>query len=186
MKVQPARSCWIFYGAFGLGIVWLVLAAFESLAPNALSARSIWGVRVHDAIVVISPQRWEFFTAPPQKAQIAAYRRSDLRSALRTPQSKADNAFGLSRVQRAQGPELAILVQGVESWQNCDTPGQSERCLAVSSRLRPQVLTNSARHKSLCGVYVVAVQKPTPFEFRQFDYGDVSIRKTAVMDVSCN
>ena len=65
----------------------------------------------------VAGQNFAFFTRSPETDQIDAYRLDPDgtvgASLLVTPQAKPANLFGLSRTQRAQGPELAILLREV-------------------------------------------------------------------------
>lgn len=165
---------------------WTVLTAYESLAPNALSGRGPAAVSLRNALVTIAPQRWEFFTASPQGSQVAVYNAATFDSAMRFPQTKSANAFGLTRTQRAQGPEMAILSAAVRHWDRCETPGNSRACLESARHAKAQEVVNTVRYPSLCGTYVIAIQRPTPFEFRHFGYGDTAIQKTAEVRVLCS
>lgn len=179
------RQLWVFYLALLVLSGWTITTAFASLAPNAISPQSAEGAALRGALVTMAPQRWEFFTASPQERQVAVYDNRGSAVVMRLPQTKSTNLFGLSREQRAQGPEIAILSGEIQHWVTCQ-PGQTRDCLSASSATVSESITNDVRRRSLCGEYVFAIQEPTPFEFRAFDYGNASALKAAKVDVLCN
>lgn len=165
--------------------VWLIATTVLSLAPHALSPRGPVASAVQSAIVTIAPQRWEFFTASQQKPVITAYDATSLESLLLFPQTAPRNVFGLSRTQRAQGPELAILASEAK-WRRCESRTDGAACLQTAQRTKPQAVSNEARSQTICGNVVIAQQKPTPFEFRRFGYGPASITRAAHLQVTCS
>jgi antimicrobial peptide system SdpA family protein len=182
----PKPSLWPFVATVVVLMSWTALSVAQSLSPNALSSREPAAAALRDAVLAIAPQRWEFFTASPQGRQYVAYRTGSGRSALSLPQSEASNWFGISRAQRAQGPELAALHQQVANWVKCTDKAASHRCLWRAAEARPQPLRNEARRKTLCGDLLLAQEKPTPFEFRSFDLPRFRVLQAARVEVSCN
>ncbi len=180
------RRPWVFIIATAVLFLWTALTVVESLAPNALTQHTKAAAAFRGAIVAIAPQRWEFFTASPEKPTLLAYQASSLNSLMQLPQTKATNLFGWSRTQRAQGPELALLAQDVTKWQKCDSPGDPHSCLVAAQSATPQAAANKAAHQSLCGDVVLADVKPTPFAFRMLGYGNTAITQTATLELSCN
>lgn len=179
-------SLWPFFACVGLLMGWTGLCVFQSLAPNALSQGGPATTALRDAVLAIAPQRWEFFTKSPQAAQILAYRVGTGESALSLPQSRSSNAFGLSRAQRAQGPELAALHQQVEKWSTCRDKSDSTACLARTKVREPELLRNDAAFRTLCGELVLTQEKPTPFEFRDFGLSEFRVVRAAHVEVRCS
>lgn len=180
------RPPWVFIITLGVLFLWTAVCVLESLAPSALTQHTKAAAAFRGAIVAIAPQRWEFFTASPEKPVLVAYRQDSLDSLMELPQSKAENLFGLSRTQRAQGPELALLAPRIKTWNKCDSPGDPGACLSAARASSAQVVKNDAAHKTLCGTVVLAEVKPVPFAFRAFGYGSSSITQTATLDLRCS
>ncbi|MGO2034532.1 MAG: SdpA family antimicrobial peptide system protein, partial [Brevibacterium aurantiacum] len=92
----------------GLAILMLLVSVFFSLPSNVLSDRGkVNAARVFS--VDLAPQGWGFFTKPPSDSDLFYYD-GNLQSVMETPQGRADNLLGLSRTQRAQGPEGGALL----------------------------------------------------------------------------
>lgn len=154
-------------GLVALAVVVAVLAVsvFYSLPSNVLSVRDGGPVRVFSAKAL--PQGWAFFTKPPSDAELVAYRVVDgrLDFASLTPNSRADNLFGLTRTQRAQGPEIAAMANQVEDWTSC--PAGSGDCLAPVAGSATEVeIENTSPVPTLCGPTVLVETEPVPFAFR--------------------
>ena len=110
-------------GLVTLAVVLGVLATsiFFSLPSNVVSVRDGGSVRVFWAKAL--PQGWAFFTKPPSDSELVAYRvvEGELVYASLTPNSRPRNLFGLTRTQRAQGPEIAAManqlgISGTPGW----------------------------------------------------------------------
>lgn len=184
MGSKPAL--WPFVTTIVVLMSWTVFTIVQSLSPNALTGRDPAAVEVREAVLAIAPQRWEFFTASSKNRQYVAYHTRTGESALSLPQAKAMNMFGISRAQRAQGPELAALHQQVAKWTKCVDKSASQECVRRVAEERPQALRNEARRKTLCGDLLLAQEKATPFEFRGFDLPNFRVLQAARVEVSCN
>jgi antimicrobial peptide system SdpA family protein len=182
----PQRVSWPFVTTIVVLMSWMTLTIVQSLSAHALSSREPAAVAVRDAVLAIAPQRWEFFTASSRGRQYVAYRTQTGESALSLPQSRATNMFGVSRTQRAQGPELAALHLQVTNWMKCADKSASQKCIRRAAEEQPQVLRNEARRKTLCGDLVLAQEKATPFEFRSFALPNFRVLQAARVEVSCN
>jgi antimicrobial peptide system SdpA family protein len=165
---------------------WTGLTVVASLSPNALSSRDAVPSALRDAVTTVAPQRWEFFTASPRGKQLIALTTDGRESALDLPQSKLSNFAGISRAQRAQGPELAALQQQVTGWVTCADRSDSSGCLNDARTKSALHLANDARRKTLCGPMILAQAKPTPFEFRRFDLPDLRVIRAVRVEISCN
>lgn len=171
---------------FAVLFAWTTATVLESLTPNVLSDRSQAGVAIRSALITVEPQGWAFLTASAQRPELAAWNTKTLDSDMQFPQTKASNLFGLSRNQRAQGPELATLAQSAKRWLTCTSPATPATCLRAAQRAISEDVINRNRHKTLCGHVIIAEVKPTPFEFRSFGYSNSFIVKTATVTISCN
>ncbi|ROS58676.1 antimicrobial peptide system SdpA family protein [Curtobacterium sp. PhB172] len=180
------RAVWPFATTVVVLMSWTALTIVQSLSPHALSSREPVAVAARDAVLAIAPQRWEFFTASSKGRQYVAYRTQTSEAALSLPQGKAANMFGVSRAQRAQGPELAALHQQVANWKKCVDKSASQKCIRQAAEERPQALRNGAKRKTLCGDLLLSQEKATPFEFRSFDLPNFRVLQAARVEVSCN
>lgn len=184
--MSPKATLWPFITTIVVLMSWTTLTILQSLSPHVLTSREPASMAVRDGVSALAPQRWEFFTASSKGRQYVAYRTESDQSALSLPQAKAANAFGISRAQRAQGPELAALHQQVSKWTKCADKSASEECIHRAAGDRPQVLRNGASRKTLCGDLLLAQEKATPFEFRTFDLPNFRVLQAARVEVSCN
>lgn len=119
-------------------------------------------------ILPIFPQSWPFFTKPPNDPEYVAYALSEGRLSKATdfPNSRVDNAFGLSRDQRAQGPEIANVVNSVpgDAWIDCISADGD--CVLAANEGKKIHLVNNSTFPTLCGTYVFAETEPVAWDFR--------------------
>ncbi|WP_179150796.1 SdpA family antimicrobial peptide system protein [Leifsonia sp. NCR5] len=167
-------------------MAWGGLSVFFSLPDNVLSSPDPGHRAIRAGFATIFPQSWGFFTNPPQTEELGIYTSTTFASLLQTPQNRVENAFGLSRAQRAQGPEVALLAEEVKSWKKCDLKQTRLECLVSASRLEAQVVDRDIRYRTICGLVVVAKEPYTPFEYRDFDLPDHTIDSYARLDVRCH
>lgn len=117
-----------------------------------------------DAVRVVAPEGWAFFTKSPRTPYVLSYgARPDGGWRRLTVGSRAhpDSRFGLDRRERAQGTEVAILMRQVppENWTPCDTT--TTACL-TDLPAGPTVVNRSTHH-SLCGDIGLVVQEVLPW-----------------------
>lgn len=150
----------------------LIVTAFYSLPGNVLSLRE--GQAPRELSVLLAPQGWGFFTRDPTENEIIAYsviqnqsNNSYLLDINRTSQSSPFAWGGVRRVQRAQGPELAIIVHQVEEWEECSNSSVGEQCRIQAIHNAPQLVTNTSPVPSVCGNTVVTLSKVVPWEYRE-------------------
>jgi antimicrobial peptide system SdpA family protein len=129
-------------------------------------------------------QGWAFFTNPPQNAITRVYRAGNGADLLATPQGKAENAFGISRNQRAQGPELAILANSVPNRNECGR-GSSKDCLREASTAKAQPIDPHIRRQSTCGELILTVEHPRPWAFRETSTEQFTIKHYTKVVVPC-
>jgi len=131
-------------------------------------------------------QGWNFFTKDLQGTQFGAYTTvsgSAPVSLLTTPQTRIENAWGLTRNQRAQGPELANLANAVTEWQECSTLRIS---CAVNLDAEPIELVDTSPLPTLCGSVILTQERQSPWSYRTFLSADEQIvDKVALVDVVC-
>jgi hypothetical protein len=115
-----------------LGLAWPV---------NVLTDKSVSGLELTADFGLPFPQAWAFFTKSPQSPSILAYKNESGNVWIRLdtlPQSEPSNLYGLSRNQRAQPTELAILASET-TFTKCDD--YLNRCLARPT-VNVQVIKN--------------------------------------------
>jgi antimicrobial peptide system SdpA family protein len=179
------KAAWYFIAAMSVLLVWIGLSVYFVLPANVLSSESKSYKDVRMAFNTVSPQGWGFFTNPPQSDEIAAYDATSHDSLLMTPQGRVENMFGISRTQRAQGPELALLTNAVTTWTECNLGSSREECLADASSLSPQSVSVDVVHQTLCGPVLLTTESFTAFEYREFDLPEHSITTYAHVEVKC-
>jgi antimicrobial peptide system SdpA family protein len=162
------------------------LSIYSVLPQNVLSrsTRDPALIQYH----VIWPQGWGFFTKNPESVTVDAYAVQDGKvatSLLRTPQGLPQNSFGLSRTQRAQGPEIANLDAALpkSAWVSC-TPGQAD-CLSKATARKPVDVVNSSPLHSVCGDVILASEKPVPWAFRDQVSTSFTVTSAAHAHVTC-
>jgi antimicrobial peptide system SdpA family protein len=164
----------------------LALGLFYTLPSNALSSRHSTGPRT--AFNTLVPQNWAFFTRNPESGQTGAYRLGgdgEAHSLLNTPQGAPANLFGLSRTQRAQGPELGYL--------NAHVTGHYEKCSAYlgdcveqSARRAAVKVTNTSPLPTVCGDVYLTQEKTVPWAFRHEVPYHKRVSRIAHVDVRCS
>ncbi|WP_160505963.1 SdpA family antimicrobial peptide system protein [Streptomyces sp. BA2] len=143
---------------------------------------------VKTAFSAFVPQGWAFFTKDPQSEQFGAYRprgggaRPENLSL--TPQGRAENLFGLSRRQRAQGPEEALLASKVRHWQTCQ--GSNDDCLRGAAARHATAVTNPSPLPSLCGDIIVTNQRAVPWANRELLSETSRVTRAAHLRIRCD
>lgn len=129
------------------------------------------------------PQGWAFFTKPPDDPEIGAYDARTGQSILATPQTKAENLFGMSRTQRAQGPELASLAAQITRWKTCKEGAAT--CIDPRSSEPAEAVINDAYIRTVCGRVVLTSERPAPWAYRGFGLSS-RIDQRALLVVDCS
>ncbi|MCZ1009799.1 SdpA family antimicrobial peptide system protein [Streptomyces lydicus] len=165
---------------------YLAASLFYTLPSNALSSRQSKGAARH-ALNILTPENWAFFTRDPETAQIGVYALGADgagRNLLRTPQGAPSNLFGLSRTQRAQGPELGYLNAATAAhWMACD--GRLDDCLRESSGGRVWRVKNESPVPTVCGNAYLTQEKTVPWSYRELVPYSRRIVKIAHLDIRC-
>ncbi|WP_396823050.1 SdpA family antimicrobial peptide system protein [Mycetocola sp. BIGb0189] len=176
---QAHRAFWLTVGLAGLLLLTTVAASYPS---NVLKPSS--NPQILSFVSAVFPQGWAFFSKDPQDIEIVAYRptASGLTSLQTTPQSKVENLWGLTRTQRAQGPELAALSTDA-TWVEC-TPGDlPQACYTKSNRL--ERIKTPVPHPSLCGDVILLQEKPVAWSFRELVDGPHTAERIAYVTIDC-
>lgn len=165
---------------------------FASLPPNVILGKGDLPM-VRSQLNLIASQRFAFFTRPPQSEEINAVRVSGDwslgESLLHTPQSRVENYFGLSRRQRAQGPELATLVQAVppESWTDCGAL-TTQQCLdyAAGPESKANIIKNASPLATICGDVLLTIEQTTKWAYRKLEKSRSRIVRAVLVSSACN
>lgn len=174
-------------------VVLLVLAATVSLAAT-LPSTIMWERTqlpfARFELNTVAGQDFAFFTRSPEDEQIVAYRLSADggigENLMVTPQGTAANAFGLSRTQRAQGPELANLVRPIRLDQWADCRGlDRDACVAVVQRRPRLLLHNTSPIPTVCGGVALSVERTTKWAYRRLTDSRYTIERLAAATVDC-
>jgi antimicrobial peptide system SdpA family protein len=186
--MKPTMIVVIVYAAL------LIVAGVSSVAAS-LPSNILWGRRQLPAIRAelntIAGQNFAFFTRSPETDQIDVYRLDPDStvgvSLLATPQTKADNLFGLSRTQRAQGPELAILLREVpaDAWADCAELDRAT-CIDGVPRRPKAFLHNTSPVPTVCGQVVLTVESTTKWAYRRLTETRYIIERLAAASVDCS
>lgn len=138
----------------------------------------------------IAGQSFAFFTRSPLTEQIMAYRlRPDGTagaSLLVTPQGTPAHLFGLSRTQRARGPELANLVRAVpdNGWADC--AGLDRASCADQVAQHPKaLLRNTSPVPTVCGAVLLAAERTTKWAYRRLAADRYVIERIAPASIDC-
>lgn len=161
-------------------------AVFYSMPSNVLDLRD--GSPQRTLFTQTFPEAWGFFTKPPNSPEIGAFRVSEtsIESALSFPHSRMENAFGLYRKHRAQGPEVAELSSAVEGseWVDCNSI-EADCVFHTGNRTKPVLVENKFPVKSLCGNLVLAETVPVTWSYRDSYEGWRTERRAINLEVQC-
>lgn len=178
---MKSQRRWGFLTSLAILVPSFLLSLYAGWPSNVLNPSGSDSIRKHIAMTV--PQGWAFFTKPPDDPELGVYEARSGQSLLATPQTKAENLFGLSRIQRAQGPELASLSAQVTRWEAC--VGGAITCLKAISDERPESVTNEGFIRTVCGRVVLTSERPVPWAYRAFGLSS-RIDQGAYVDVDCS
>lgn len=163
----------------------LLVSVLLSIPPTVVTADVSNAVRQGYGTFI--QQGWNFFTKDPQSAQLGVYQiegNESLTDIVATPQTKAQNFWGLSRAQRAQGPELAFLAAGVAESDWIDCTDQTSAC--ISTAHRALAISNQSPVPTVCGEVVITQQHQSPWSYRGFsDVPTYLVDKYVLLDVHC-
>jgi antimicrobial peptide system SdpA family protein len=179
-----------------VGVVCATLLAAVGLSSLAASLPSniVWGgtqlPAVRAELTKVAGQDFAFFTRSPETNEIDVYRLDpdgSVGASLRvTPQAKPANLFGLSRTQRAQGPELAILLHQIppDGWIDC-TELDRPACVDALSRHPKTLLRNNSPVPTVCGQVALSVESTTKWAYRRLTETRYSIERIAAASIDC-
>ncbi|SIE35677.1 antimicrobial peptide system protein, SdpA family [Mycobacteroides abscessus subsp. abscessus] len=163
-------------------------ALLTTLPSNAMMGRSD-AVQLKLFFNVVASQGFGFFTRDPQSEQTDAYQvlpDGSMHSLLITPQTRSSNLYGVSRRQRAQGPELAALDrQLTQGWRDCESR-MRERCLTSTTPIDVPQVKNESPIPTICGDVIFTVEHITKWAYRDLISDRYAVFKFARANVQCN
>ncbi len=170
--------------ALGLALAWSVLIAnvvYPMLPYSAVDMPTSRAIKP----TLWAPQGWAFFTKDPREQRAFLYQRlhgrwTDLKKA---PHAEPRNAFGLNRASRAQGVELALLMQSVPAaaWRDCN--GDPRACF--SSAATAPAVRNVSPRPTVCGTVALVFQAPVPWAWAGSRRPVHMPSRYAVVEASC-
>jgi antimicrobial peptide system SdpA family protein len=137
-------------------------------------------------VALLLPEGWKFFTRDPEEPRLRPYtlKYGSWLDASRGPSAAPKYAFGLNRLVRTQGVEMALLLSTVpdSAWTPCTR--DPVRCL-------PQVgstatIRNPSPLPSLCGTIAFAKQKPVPWAWSNRSPPVVMPSRVLRLEVQCD
>lgn len=165
----------------------LAASAFYSLPSNVISTRSPQD-HVRLTFNILASEDYGFFTKSPESDALQVYAQSGdtINNITSTPQNRPENLFGLSRTQRAQGPELANLSEQKQTaWVKCDAITTPSQCLEDAFARKTSVAKNTSTVATVCGDVILADEVPVPWSFRNLVPYEQKVIETSHLYVSC-
>lgn len=167
-----------------LGAVWCT-AISEAMPRTVMHADRTEEFR--PLVSGMIPQGWSFFTRDPQSAALVLYEldeRGGLSPAGSLPQTSWANGGGISRDQRSQDTEKSLLAGSVGRWEDCAGEAPAVCSTRFSDGEAEQVVP-LAKVPNFCGRYLLVVQSPRPFAFRNYGQAGAVAERAALLDVLC-
>jgi antimicrobial peptide system SdpA family protein len=180
--------------AIGVGYSALLAVAGAVTLAAALPSNILWGhnqaVALRAELSTVAGQNFAFFTRSPETEQVDAYRLDPNgtigASQLVTPQTRLANLFGVSRTQRAQGPELANLIHKVppDRWADCTSLDRAT-CFAGILRQPKVELLNDSPVPTVCGLVALTGESTVKWGYRRLVDARYVIDQIARANVVC-
>jgi antimicrobial peptide system SdpA family protein len=181
----PANDAALGGVALAVGALWIAAVAY-AIYP-ALPYSPVRLPFAEQALTFLwAPQGWAFFTRDPREEKQTVYAKATAgwESVLLAPHGRLTNVFGLRRTSRAQGVEMALLIDGIpaEAWQPCTLP--VGECLAQLPTGRPVV--NRSPDPTMCGSVAVVLQKPLPWAWARSPRPTTMPARILALEVVCS
>jgi antimicrobial peptide system SdpA family protein len=170
-----------------VGVVAALVAFIAVLVVNIeLPSHPTGATEQHRNLLrVFIPEGWSFFTLSPRKSLPEPMRLRDghWESAAAGPNAAVADGFGVDRIRRAQGTEIALILAAAprDAWTTCDH--DMIECLSAVSVTYPAV--DAAARPSLCGDIGLVDQQPLPWAWRRAERSTVMPSKVIRMEVRC-
>lgn len=143
---------------------------------------------VAETLRKLAPQGWAFFTKSPQSGVLVPYQRTTTghwESLHAGPNSAAYNAFGFDRASRAQGVEVALLLDAIpeKQWKDCGS--SVAECLEQHSAMQPVSVKNISPDPTVCGDVFLVEQLPVKWAYTDMVPYSYRARQIVRLDASC-
>jgi antimicrobial peptide system SdpA family protein len=166
-----------------LGLLATVLALWAVHAAMPANAIQL-PLESSRTVQTLLPQGWAFFTADPAQVYPQAYQHGREGQWINSGGSLAEpgDIFGLDRSKRAQGTEMALLMQDIPArdWRACTA--QPTACLSrapVAARL-----INTSTLQNLCGDVGIVQQQQLPWAWH--GSGTIMPSQIVRVEVTCH
>jgi antimicrobial peptide system SdpA family protein len=167
----------------GLSLLATVLALWAVHAAMPANAIQL-PLEASRTVQTLLPQGWAFFTANPAQVYPQAYQPGPGGQWVNTGGSLAvpGDLFGLDRSKRAQGTEIALLMQGIPArdWRTCT------RLPTVCLSRAPAAarLINTSALQNMCGDVGIVQQQQLPWAWR--GSGTIMPSQIVRVEVACH
>ena len=144
--------------------------------------------KVSPSLRKVAPQGWAFFTKSPRSGGVVPFSKSESGEWVSTnlgPHSSPHNVFGANRKSRAQGAEVALLLEDVEQKQWHECSGGAEACIDAHETEAPLPVKNVSPEPTVCGQVLLVEQTAIPWSYRDLVPYDARAKNALRMDVSC-
>lgn len=143
-------------------ILWSIF--FTASIISAMTFNPISDKYINDRFFkILAPQGWGFYSKNPRDSVIYVYDMNTEISAVKWPNSRADNFFGISRFGRSQGIEAGLIqaALGENNWLACD-----EKAIDCLKKYNSEVtVINTTPTPTICGDIGIVLQEPLPCVF---------------------
>lgn len=161
-------------------------ATLGSQLPQGLSPQ--WLRDEAGSYRLLWPQAWNFFDYAPSDETLVSYAvNADGSTAVVTmAHMSGRNEWGFGRSANAQLVEIDAILRVAPDgyWTSCDGKS-SDSCLAAVLAQQMLSVRNDARHPSLCGPTIFAVERPVPWADRKDQESPRTIERAVPIDLTC-
>lgn len=169
-----------------VSVIFLVVTGLASI-PNIAIDQTGAGT-LEKYVKSTFPQGWGFFTKSGRDPIIVPYQveeKGNVTPLSTSPVGQLKYGAGLSRLGRAQGIELGMLLKPLDgNWSKCETR-DANSCLDSAGKDSVVEIKNISPLPSVCGKVIFIETEPIPFHFRNIvSYSRVGNRYV-VANVSC-
>lgn len=142
--------------------IWTLVAGYVlkgSLGDNPLTP----SLAARRNLLVMTPQGWAFFTRNPREPVDRVYKRErEGWSAVGYTHSSPQNLFGLRRMPRASGSELAYMLERMSNGDWVDCAASLNECLGQHPG-KMVLVENRAVKPFFCGKFLIERRRPIPW-----------------------
>lgn len=176
-------SVWSTVITFAVLVLFMLGGAFAAMPATVMTTDF---PRKADLVALV-PESWEFFTRDPKTPSLVLQEivkdEGTITEAGTLPQTRHENGFGLSRNQRSQDTEKAIIAAAVPNWVECG--GMTTlQCLHVAREGSFVAVPGVSGDANFCGKFLLGTVETTRFNYRDISPGQY-LSKVAAVEVVC-